>query len=473
MKNTILFILLLIPFVTHAQQAEKVIFDAADSTGGYYLAFPPHNDIKGVVVFFKGFSGPENILPDTKLQNVAYANGLLFVFASMKSMIFATKPANERMTGIIRNVVEKYKVDTSRIALGGFDYEGNAVLRYVELTQQHPDDYPYHPKAVFTVASPVDLFALQHWCWRQMRKSAGPGEGRYIWAQLDWVKNSYKLDDLTPFHAEDTVKGNEQYLRNVAVRLYYDLDITWQLKARANSLYDTDIPEATELISRLLTVGNTKAELVSGLQGRRSDGVRNPNSMNIVDEIECIAWLKKSLDVFDPVTWEAPYKYTAPEGWATERMAFPVEFAPEIQHKGMEDLRFMPGWGNAQSEEYWCYTFLWWLADKPEISAASIKADLEKYYDGLVKRNIRERQIPADKVVSTAVSVKKVNEDTYNATINMLDYMQQQPITLNAVIHKRTCKGKVAMFIEISPKPYAHKVWSALDKVTNSFDCGQ
>ena len=43
-------------------------------------------------------------------------------------------------------------------------------------------------------------------------------------------------------------------------------------------------------------------------------------------------------------------------------------FAPSIKYKGVEDIRFTPGWGKAGSEEYWTYAFLWFLDDEPFVN---------------------------------------------------------------------------------------------------------
>ncbi|HZH94886.1 MAG TPA: hypothetical protein VEY06_03335, partial [Flavisolibacter sp.] len=48
----------------HAQNVEKVTFDGADSTDGYYLAVQPQSKtIKGVMVLLSSFTPPENLLP--------------------------------------------------------------------------------------------------------------------------------------------------------------------------------------------------------------------------------------------------------------------------------------------------------------------------------------------------------------------------------------------------------------------------
>ena len=70
--------------------------------------------------------------------------------------------------------------------------------------------------------------------------------------------NSDRYKFLSPFYMEGKSAGNEQYLKNVAVRLYYDIDIEWQLKNRRNSFYDTKMADGSELIKQLLLSGNDK-----------------------------------------------------------------------------------------------------------------------------------------------------------------------------------------------------------------------
>jgi len=64
---------------------------------------------------------------------------------------------------------------------------------------------------------------------------------------------------------------------------------------------------------------------------------------------------------FDGKKWEAPYSLELPKGWDIERFTIPIEFAPSIPYKGVEDIRFTPGWGKAETNDYWSYAFLWYL----------------------------------------------------------------------------------------------------------------
>ena len=138
---------------------------------------------------------------------------------------------------------------------------------------------------------------------------------------------------------------------------------------------------------------------------------------------------------FDGNTWKAPYALPVPAGWNIERFPIPIVFAPQIPYQGVEDLRFTPGWGKAESDEYWTYAFLWYLDGAPETNEKIIEENLKAYYTGLIGSNIENRNIPSEKVIPTRASVKETKTDkgdlkTYAGTIEMLDYMQQKPITL-------------------------------------------
>lgn len=298
--NSIVFFL---PSITFSQNIEKISFNTKDSTNDYYLAIQPQSkDIKGVVVLLTSFIPPEDLLPETKLQNVAYTNDMLMIVASMKQKLYADSFAVNRINNLLKDVVLRFSADSSKFALAGYDEAGNIALRYTELTYENPSQFLVQPKAVFGIDSPVDLFGLWHWSERQIKKNYYPGSVGDAKYYLDTMTKengtiynhpeNYKR--LSPFDKEEETSGNERYLANVAVRLYYDTDIEWQLKNRRNSFYDTKMPGGSELINRLLLLGNNKAEFVASKHpGLRNNGIRHPNSISIVDEAECIQWIKK------------------------------------------------------------------------------------------------------------------------------------------------------------------------------------
>lgn len=181
---------------------------------------------------------------------------------------------------------------------------------------------------------------------------------------------------------------------------------------------------------------------------------------------------------FDPEKYVPGYTLSTPEGWGIERFAIPIGFAPAINYKGVEDIRFAPGWADPKSTEYWSYAFLWYLEGNVEVNAQITQKNLTDYYAGLVGRNIEPRKIPKEKQVPVKVTItetKAVEGDlkTFSGTVDMLDYMQQKPMTLNVMVHVRSCPGKnnTFVFYQLSPQPLADNVWRDLQKLWTSFDC--
>lgn len=187
-------------------------------------------------------------------------------------------------------------------------------------------------------------------------------------------------------------------------------------------------------------------------------------------------------ETFDGHKWEAPYHLPLPEKWTFERFLIPISFAPEIAYKGVEDIRFTSGWGKKDSEEYWSYLFLWWLdGSKPETNATIIAANLKAYYSGLMKVNIDavKSNIPPGKLIAETAFNKTDtaagDTETYIGIVKMLDYMTQQPITLNCIVHIAACTGqnKTVIFYELSPQAFSHSVWQSFTTLRNGFKCNK
>src|SRR5690348_7269453 len=58
--------------------------------------------------------------------------------------------------------------------------------------------------------------------------------------------------------------------------------------------------------------------------------------------------------------------WPTPEGWRREVIPFPLDFAPEIGYRGVEELRFAPRFFDPAAPTYWSYAFAWLLEGAPE-----------------------------------------------------------------------------------------------------------
>ena len=476
------------PFTGSSQISEKIIFNSQDSSNDYYLAFPPvSGNIRGVLVLVSSYNSPEYIFTDSKLPNTASGNDLLTIVASMGTSLWADSVAVSRLNQILTHVISHYSADTSKFAIGALGYAGNIALRYSEMCYEKPGQFPVLPKAVFAITCPVDLTGLAQWCEKEIKKNyfAGDvGDAKIISGALTKQLGTYtehpeKYIAASPFTRNAAAGGNLPFLNHVAVRLYYETDITWQLKTRRNSYYDTYIPDGSELINQLLLSGNANAEFISAKQpGFRPSGQRSSFTWSLVDEVDCIDWIKQSLKIFNPQTYSPVYQLAVPEGWSTERFSLPPDFAKKLTVTGVEDLRFFPGWGDPDSEDHWSYAFLWWLDGKNDIDVSFLQDNLKTLYTGLLNRNIKPRKIPMDKIYPVVVNFKKVNTaagdiKTFEGTANMLNYIKQEPMILNIIVHEKNCGDKTHSYLlfEVSPKPFTHPNWIKLNKLNADFSC--
>jgi hypothetical protein len=191
-----------------------------------------------------------------------------------------------------------------------------------------------------------------------------------------------------------------------------------------------------------------------------------------------ISFCQSNFKEFDPKKWEPPYSLEIPTGWEVERFPIPISFAPKILYKGIEDIRFTPGWAKPATSEYWSYAFLWYLDGQQTLTANIIETNLKEYYTGLIKANNVDSSISNSVVTKTAfnqVATLKGDIKTFNGAVYMLDYMSKKPISLNCRVHLKTCEGqdKTFVFYQLSPKDYTDKVWQSLDGLWTGFRCSK
>lgn len=174
------------------------------------------------------------------------------------------------------------------------------------------------------------------------------------------------------------------------------------------------------------------------------------------------------------------YNLPLPTGWTKEVFPIPVSFAPEINYKGHEEIRFAPGWGDSSKHDYWTYAFLWCLDADPGLNDSIVSNNLKNYYNGLVRSNSRQFHIPNSKLNTTQVTVKKVQPgkdelQAYQGSISMIDYMRGTPQVLNAWLHVKYCSAvnKFMVFHGISPQPLTDSIWNNLQGIWLGFTCGK
>ncbi len=296
------FLLLSTVAQAQTQTIKRIVVNERDSISGYYLAAEPASHrIASVLILLPGFAErAEAVFPETKLDNVAYASDILVVAVSAGAKLYVDADLLPKLNRVFEDIVNRYKVRPDQFVLGGFSAGGTVALRYAELCKESPADYPVQPKGVFTIDSPIDLFELWTYCDREIAKNfaeVGVSEARFVQQLMTQehgtpTTNPDEYKKLTPFDKALTKPGNERFLKDTAVRMYHDVDINWYLRERRRSAFDANFAASSELINRLLLLGNQRAEFVqSDRKGVRSNGTRHPHSWSIVNETECVRWI--------------------------------------------------------------------------------------------------------------------------------------------------------------------------------------
>jgi hypothetical protein len=120
-----------------------------------------------------------------------------------------------------------------------------------------------------------------------------------------------------------------------------------------------------------------------------------------------------------------------PTGWRTERLEFPLSFAPELDYRGHEDLLFAPGMFNPDSDSYFSYALAWQLSGADgaavELDEAGLARFLETYFRGLCKAVSEDRGLERD-VSEVKASVER-DGPRYRARVAMFD-----PFTTGAAL---------------------------------------
>jgi pimeloyl-ACP methyl ester carboxylesterase len=289
-----------------AQSVKKITLDKEDFYSGSYLVVEPEDTIKGALVLIAGFGQrPEDTFPQTKLPNVGYVNNILVVSYAAGNKLYADSITQVKLTRVVKDIMSRYHIPHDKFVIGGFSAGGMIALRYVELCNEFPTKFPIHPKAVFMVDAPIDIFTI----WESLEESYRNNYSEMAYEEAERAmrhiredygeprKNTAKYSDLTAFSMDKKYGEHEKFLKNTAVRAYHDVDIAWRLTNRNQAVHNSNYEVSAELINRLLLMGNKKAEFMQTFRtGYRANGTRHPHSWSIVDEAELIQWMKQQIN---------------------------------------------------------------------------------------------------------------------------------------------------------------------------------
>ena len=163
-----------------------------------------------------------------------------------------------------------------------------------------------------------------------------------------------------------------------------------------------------------------------------------------------------------------------PEGWRTETISFPLSFAPDLEYRGLEELRFAPGMFDEGAEDFWSYGFLWLLEEPAELVPGRIEADLIRYFEGLAAAVRDSKELP--KLALNLSGSLRRQGDGLTGEVEAFDaFVTQRVVTLR--VRVRTVAApegyKQAVWFALSPQPDGHPVWETLAEIRRGWLAGE
>lgn len=175
---------------------------------------------------------------------------------------------------------------------------------------------------------------------------------------------------------------------------------------------------------------------------------------------------------------EVPFHLPTPEGWRTETLPFPLEFAPELEYQGLEELRFAPGMFQEGSADFWSYVFVWWVPEETRFETQRLQTDLEGYFRGLTTAVAEARDFdpgePEFEVQLEPIESSTPDPVQWEGTAATYDvFVSREPLQLGLRIDIIPCpsQGHVAAIFLLSPQPRDHSIWEVLESFRGDFRC--
>ena len=163
----------------------------------------------------------------------------------------------------------------------------------------------------------------------------------------------------------------------------------------------------------------------------------------------------------------------APESWRPEIIEMPLSFAPSLDYKGFEDIRFAPGWADTTASDYFTYTFTWVLDKNPKLNQKKLETQTKAYFDGLMAAVSERNDLP-----KTEASFEFSKVKTAFAALGDVSFYEaffsKKVITLKVLATGEKCKATGKYLVRFNLSPSTDKAtWEKMDEVKLKVDCGK
>ncbi len=190
--------------------------------------------------------------------------------------------------------------------------------------------------------------------------------------------------------------------------------------------------------------------------------------------LTALLFLFFSVVIAQEKTDEQEFLLDGPESWRKELLTLPLRFAPELDYKGLEFVRFSKGWSDKTSDEFWTYKFAWYLDEPANLTTERLNKELQIYFDNLLNLVGKGKGIAKEKITATKATLSySKRRKTYKGQVTIFDVFFSETLqTLNIKVSPSYCdtSKKHIVYFEFSPQPFKHKLWKVMKDITIACD---
>lgn len=157
---------------------------------------------------------------------------------------------------------------------------------------------------------------------------------------------------------------------------------------------------------------------------------------------------------------EEKVDFWAPDGWRTEVIAMPPDFAPGMSWNGVEVLKFHPDMFKAEAENFFTYVFLLHM----ESGTPDWDEQLMLYYGGLAKAVAEDKNLD---ISDFRVEVEGEGDARYGKIKWIEPFATKKPQTLYLELRRLDDKN---WFVCASPNRYDRPVWTEMREIRNEVE---
>lgn len=160
--------------------------------------------------------------------------------------------------------------------------------------------------------------------------------------------------------------------------------------------------------------------------------------------------------------------------WRSEVLEFPLIFAGDLDYEGEEHIRFAPGWGETNSEDYFSYVFLWMIKEDPNLNSSKLENIMNIYFDGLMNTGAITNFNFFKNIPETKSSIQQIDKNTFKGSLELYDeFFAKESFILNARIRNEYCtvNEKHLVWFYLSPQESNHPIWKELMGINLKLEC--